>query len=71
MPRPLAPFRATGPCSTSTSCVWELAEELRDRGCAIVVISHLVFEEHRFDAVLELAHGKIAREHGVRESTGV
>ena len=32
---------------------WELAEDLRARGKAIVVITHLVFEQDRFDVLTE------------------
>ncbi len=41
---------------------WGLIEGLRDRGRAIVVISHLVFEQHRFDELLKLEHGQIRHE---------
>jgi len=40
---------------------WSLVGDLRSRGTAIVVISHLVFDEDRFDAVYELHDGKIRR----------
>jgi ABC-type multidrug transport system ATPase subunit len=38
---------------------WDLVVTLRERGTAIVVISHLVFEEGRFDALYELAGGRL------------
>ncbi len=41
---------------------WDLAGELRDRGTAIVVISHLVFERERFDRVCHLSGGRIHEE---------
>jgi ABC-2 type transport system ATP-binding protein len=40
---------------------WELVEELRERGRAVVVITHLVFEEERFDALYELRAGRAAQ----------
>ena len=41
---------------------WELAGELRDRGTATVVISHLVFEQERFDRICHLRDGRIEQE---------
>ncbi|MFW6692259.1 ABC transporter ATP-binding protein [Streptomyces sp. MAR4 CNX-425] len=38
---------------------WDLVQDLRDRGKAIVVITHLVFEQERFDQLAELADGRI------------
>jgi ABC-2 type transport system ATP-binding protein len=38
---------------------WDLAGELRERGTATVVISHLVFEQERFDRVCHLTGGRI------------
>jgi len=43
---------------------WDLTGELRDRGTATVVISHLVFERERFDRVCHLADGRIHEEAG-------
>jgi ABC-2 type transport system ATP-binding protein len=37
---------------------WALVGELRERGRAVVVITHLVFEEERFDEVVELKAGR-------------
>ena len=39
---------------------WDLAGELRAAGSAILVITHLVFEQERFDRVWQLAGGRIA-----------
>jgi hypothetical protein len=36
--------------------------ELRDRGTATVVISHLVFEQERFDRICHLRNGRIEQE---------
>ncbi len=38
---------------------WELVDELRGRGRAVVVITHLVFEEQRFDRLYRLREGRI------------
>jgi ABC-2 type transport system ATP-binding protein len=41
---------------------WGLTDELRARGTATVVISHLVFEQARFDKICHLAGGRIEEE---------
>jgi ABC-2 type transport system ATP-binding protein len=41
---------------------WELTDELRSRGIATIVISHLVFEQERFDRVCQLRDGQIHEE---------
>lgn len=38
---------------------WELAEDLRARGCAVLVISHLFFDQKRFDKLYRLADGVV------------
>ncbi|HEU5346547.1 MAG TPA: ABC transporter ATP-binding protein [Ktedonobacterales bacterium] len=38
---------------------WELAAELRQRGRAVLVISHLVFDRGRFDRLYTLADGRL------------
>jgi ABC-type multidrug transport system ATPase subunit len=38
---------------------WGLTDELRARGTATVVISHLVFDQERFDRICHLAGGRI------------
>ena len=38
---------------------WDLTGELRERGCALLVISHLIFDQHRFDQILALEHGEL------------
>jgi len=43
---------------------WDLAGELRAAGTATVVISHLVFEQERFDRICHLAGGRIDEEAG-------
>lgn len=40
-------------------CFWNLATELRERGCALLVISHLFFEQARFDEVYCLQEGQV------------
>lgn len=41
---------------------WELTDELTKRGTSTVVISHLVFEQERFDRVCHLKDGRIDEE---------
>src|SRR6185437_16229412 len=41
---------------------WELASELRQRGCAVLIISHLVYDRSRFDHLYTLAAGQLHRE---------
>jgi ABC-2 type transport system ATP-binding protein len=41
---------------------WDLTDELRAAGTATVVISHLVFEQERFDRICHLRSGRIAGE---------
>ena len=38
---------------------WDLVAELRSHNCSILVISHLLFEQDRFDSVYHLQEGKI------------
>lgn len=47
---------------------WELTGELRERGTATVVISHLVFEHERFDRICHLRDGRIEEEVGSHAS---
>ena len=41
---------------------WEYTQELRTRGTAVVIVSHMAHERGRFDKVLELREGTIACE---------
>jgi ABC-2 type transport system ATP-binding protein len=41
---------------------WDYAEQFRAEGGAVVVVSHMHAEKHRFDAMLRLAEGSIATE---------
>ena len=43
---------------------WDLAGELRGAGTAILVITHLVFEQERFDRICHLTAGRIEEEAG-------
>jgi ABC-type multidrug transport system ATPase subunit len=45
---------------------WDLVEALRERGRSVVVITHLVFEEERFDALYRLQDGRAVRSEHVR-----
>ncbi len=38
---------------------WDMVTELRERNCSILVISHLLFEQQRFDMVYHLQEGTI------------
>jgi len=40
---------------------WDLVSDLRARGKAVVIITHLVFEEQRFDVLADLANGRLTR----------
>lgn len=40
---------------------WDLAADLRARGCALLVISHLLFDQQRFDAIYQLRDGQLQR----------
>ena len=40
-------------------CFWELVTELRQDGCAVLVISHLFFEQQRFDVLYRLQEGQV------------
>ena len=48
---------------------WELTGELRNRGTATVVISHLVFERERFDRICYLSGGRIHEEASSHAAT--
>jgi ABC-2 type transport system ATP-binding protein len=38
---------------------WELTGDLRERGTAVAIISHLINEQERFDRIVELADGTL------------
>jgi ABC-type multidrug transport system ATPase subunit len=55
---------------------WELAEGLRSQGRAVLVISHLLFDQQRFDALYQLENGQLThlpidRTGSPREMKGV
>jgi len=39
---------------------WDLTAELRERGTAVAIISHLINEQERFDRIFELADGRLS-----------
>ncbi len=41
---------------------WQLTDELREQGCAVLVISHLFFEQKRFDCLYHLQQGRVTQE---------
>lgn len=40
---------------------WDIADELRARGKAVLVISHLLFDQRRFDALYQLSAGQLVQ----------
>lgn len=38
---------------------WDLAADLRQRGRAVLIISHLLFDQERFDAIYSLKDGRL------------
>lgn len=46
---------------------WDLTEELKDRGTAIAVISHLINERERFDRIDQLRDGELHRDESQQE----
>jgi ABC-type multidrug transport system ATPase subunit len=40
---------------------WDIVDDLREHGRSVVVITHLVFEQERFDALYELHGGRAVR----------
>jgi ABC-2 type transport system ATP-binding protein len=40
---------------------WDLTDQLRAQGCAVLVISHLFFEQQRFDVLYHLEQGRAMR----------
>jgi ABC-type multidrug transport system ATPase subunit len=49
---------------------WDLVGDLRARGTAIVVITHLVFEQDRFDLLADLTGGRLAVRTPAEQPTG-
>ena len=41
---------------------WDLVDETRARGRAVLVVTHLVFEEARFDTIYRLSGGQASRQ---------
>lgn len=46
---------------------WDLTAELQDAGSSIVVISHLIFDQKRFDVIYHLSQGDLRPMPGLRE----
>jgi ABC-2 type transport system ATP-binding protein len=40
---------------------WDVVDDLRGRGKAVVIITHLVFEQNRFDVLADLTGGRLTR----------
>lgn len=50
---------------------WDVVEDLRTRGKAVVIITHLVFEQDRFDLLADLADGRLTPRTASREERHV
>ena len=50
---------------------WDLVQDLRSRGTAIVIITHLVFEESRYDQLVDLVDGQLRARIPGREAENV
>ncbi|WP_458248543.1 ABC transporter ATP-binding protein [Streptomyces sp. MAI_2237] len=50
---------------------WDLVEDLRGHGKAVVIITHLVFEQERFDLLADLADGLLTPRAASREDNHV
>lgn len=48
---------------------WDIVSELRERGCAVLVISHLFFDQERFDDLYRLRDGKVWLQDPAQAST--
>ena len=46
---------------------WDLVTDLRRRGCAVLVISHLFFDRERFDALYYLTKGALVQDSPAAE----
>ncbi len=51
-------------------CFWDLVTELSESGCAVLIISHLFFEQNRFDVVYRLQQGQLALQAQEHEPIG-
>ncbi len=43
---------------------WEIIQDLKSRGSAILMISHLIYDREKFDRILELKEGRIEKTNG-------
>ena len=48
---------------------WDVVDDLRSRGKAIVIITHLVFEQERYDVLADLADGCLTRRRPSEEDS--
>ncbi|MFG2523497.1 ABC transporter ATP-binding protein [Streptomyces sp. NPDC048527] len=48
---------------------WDLVDDLRARGKAVVIITHLVFEQDRFDALADLTDGRLTPRSASKEDS--
>jgi len=40
---------------------WEIIEELKSQGAAILMISHLIYDREKFDRIYELKEGRFEK----------
>jgi ABC-type multidrug transport system ATPase subunit len=50
---------------------WDVVDDLRGRGKAVVIITHLVFEQDRFDVLADLTEGRLTRRQPATEESHV
>ncbi len=43
---------------------WEIIKDLRSRGAAILMISHLIYDREKFDRIFELREGRLEKTKG-------
>ena len=43
---------------------WEIIKDLRSRGAAILMISHLIYDQEKFDRIFELKEGRLEKTKG-------
>lgn len=48
---------------------WKLSDELRNDGCCLLIISHLIFDKTRFDSIYQLHDGHLRPENTISALT--
>ncbi|GAB2983425.1 ABC transporter ATP-binding protein [Streptomyces pseudoechinosporeus] len=49
---------------------WDLAQDLRDRGCSVLVVSHLTYDASRLDCLYRLHDGVLEKTERIGVATG-